>query len=109
MAFVIHLMLRENATQVGHPGLGLAVGPFAFSALQFLWTHGYARGIAAEIHDGSRLGARQRYQCLTLLPGLGVGTHALYQPLDLPGRNLNTAGLFQVFLGLLVAGFIGPL
>ena len=102
-------MLRENAAQVGHPGLSLAVGPFALPALQFLWPHGYARGVAAEIHDGCWLGARQRYQCLALLPDLGVGTHALHQPLDLPGRNLNTAGLLQMFLGLLVAGFIGPL
>src|SRR5258708_35652467 len=109
MAFVIDLTLRESATQVGPPGLSLAVGPFAFPALQFLWAHGDARGVAAQIHDGCRLGARQRYQCLALLPGLSVGTHALYQPLDLAGRNFNTAGLFQMFLGLLVAGFIGPL
>src|SRR5712672_2189767 len=52
MAFVIDLMLRENATQVGHPRLGLAVGPFAFPALQFLLAHGHARGVATEIHDG---------------------------------------------------------
>ncbi len=36
MAFVIDLMLRENAAQVGHPRLGFAVGPFALPALQFL-------------------------------------------------------------------------
>ena len=66
MAFVIDLMLRENATQVGHPRPGLAVGTFAFPALQFLLPHGHARGVATEIHDGCRLGARQGYQCLAL-------------------------------------------
>src|SRR5437868_13498075 len=96
MALVIDLMLRENATQVGHPGLSLAVRPFAFPALQFLWAHGYTRGVAAEIHDGCRVGARQRYQCLARLPDLGVGTHRLYQPFELPGRHLTTAGLLQM-------------
>jgi hypothetical protein len=61
MAFVIDLMLGENATQIRHPGLGLAVGAFAVPALQFLLPHGHARGVTTEIHDGGGLGARQRH------------------------------------------------
>src|ERR1035441_3893054 len=109
MAFGIDLVLCENAPQVSHPRFGLAVGTFAFPALQFLWPHGHARGVATEIHDGCRLGAGQRRQGLAFLPGLRAGPHALDQSLDLPGRDLNAAGLFQVLVGLLVAGFIGPL
>ena len=100
-------MLRENATQISHAGLGLAVGTFAGPAFQFLLAHGHARSVAAEIHDGGRWSAGQRHQGLALLPGLRAGTHALDQPLDLAGRNRNAASVFQMLLGLLVAGLIG--
>src|SRR5262245_19396064 len=108
MAFVIDLVLSENATQAGHPCLGLAVGILALPALQFLWPHRYTRGIAADVHDRWWLRARQRHQGLALLPGLRAWPHALDQALDLSGRNFNAPGLSQVLLGLLVAGLIGP-
>ncbi len=107
MTFVINLMLRENAAQVGHPRLGLALGTFAFPALQFLLPPGHARGVATEIQDGCRWGAGQRCQCLALLPGLRAGTYGLDRSLNLAGRNFNPSGVFQMLLGLLVAGLIG--
>jgi hypothetical protein len=71
MAFVIDLMLRENATQVGHPRLGFAIGTFAFPALQFLLPHGHARGVATEIHDGCPLVAvRHSLMRADVLPAL---------------------------------------
>jgi hypothetical protein len=61
MAFVIDLVLGENATQISHAGLGLAIGSLALPAFQFLRACGHPGGVAAQVHDRGRLGARQRH------------------------------------------------
>jgi hypothetical protein len=104
--FFISLVLGEDAPQIRHAGFGTAVGLFAWTPLQFLFAHGHAGGIGADIQDGHRRTAGLGW---ALLPRLGRSTHPLHHSLNLSRGHVNAAGFGQVLLRFLIAHFIGPL
>ena len=105
MACLIHPMLREDAAQIDLTGFGRAVGLLAAPPFQFLRPQGHTRSVPADIQD--RCGIRSR-RGGPFLPGLRGGTHPLHDPLNLPGRNLKAAGLFELPLGFEIGACVGP-
>src|SRR5215472_17069331 len=107
MAFFISVVLGKYAPQVHRARFGRPIGLLAFSALQFLTAHWYARGIRTHIDDRRRLAFGQRLGGAALLPLLGRRSDVLYRALDLPGRYVDAASFAQMLLSFLIAGFIG--
>ena len=101
-------MLGEHATEVDLPGFGLPVGLFALAPLQFFPAHRDASAVGADVQDGNGRGRTGGGLRLAPLPVLRSRSYPAHQSLDLPGLHRDAPRLFQMPLGLFVAGFVCP-